>query len=494
MTSEKFQKAVAKLMVYSSLKPFAFVFMKYPTKYMTLRRTPAMVISNLNTKKTILAFDLKMMDELFDVEEMLFVLLHEILHIIHFHNFRNHPDIPEIINQLSHDHVINVPLKKEANNGGPFSVPTKYQPFTVPELEEDESTHNWTAERVAKYIMDNYDYKEETTMIPLDGTPSGGDSNKSQGSKGHGNQQEADETPDESGNENQGQSSEEPSSSESDQGQDGGSGRSIPVKSVELTHKKTGKTLYATIDVGIDPNMIEELQDESEMLKPALNEILNQLKQRGLGKGHLLEHLEQITKVRIPFYEYLRLLINRNIKPSPDNRSWRTLNKKLGAVGYTLPGPDVEGNLGKLVITGDTSGSMNQEDLQLVGGVIENGKNHFDSIVVIQHDDGIQKIIDTEVDYFTDEDLMFKFKGRGGTSHTPVFDLIDEKYVEDVSMIIIVSDFYSDISKKMLEKYEFVKRKIPMIAISTPSYSTNQVQAFIEVGGHHLQTGDIVVN
>lgn len=261
-----------------------------------------------------------------------------------------------------------------------------------------------------------------------------------------------------------------------------------------MTHKKTGKKLYGKIDVSItDPKDLEKAAQQSEALKGAVQQIIKELKQRGISSGGMLDFIDKITKVKIPFEEHMRHMMNQVMRPDPNTRCWRNINKKMAAVGYEFPGTDqiMEGS--KLLIGVDTSGSMGKDDLAIAGGVIQEGLSSYNTLTIIHHDFNIQKKIDTEVDEVDEVSLIHEFKGRGGTSHVEIFDEI-EKIKEEVGLVILISDFFSDISKTMLKKYKWIE-EVPVIALSTPSYDSGQVETLVENVKNcvHLTTEDAVV-
>jgi len=163
---EPMRTAIMRLTTKSILKPFAYAFMKYPTEFGKVPSSIACIYAPKDALgKITYRFDVEGFEkENLNARQTLFIILHEISHVIYFHTWRHHKEIPEEIMALATDHVINLPLKKSARDSE-YAIETPKSAFLVPELEEDEETHNWSAEQVAKFIMDNYEFQTKTYTL-----------------------------------------------------------------------------------------------------------------------------------------------------------------------------------------------------------------------------------------------------------------------------------------------------------------------------------------
>ena len=220
--------------------------------------------------------------------------------------------------------------------------------------------------------------------------------------------------------------------------------------------------VYEEID--IDGDAEEGLAEEiSEDFKNQIRSVMNVVKaknmQKGIGSGGLLEFLEELVKVVIPFDELLAIAIKNHVIPSIENKCWKNPMKRMRAHGITLPGQGVETTASKLVITIDTSGSVSSDDLKKFLSVCKDSLMHFNEILVLQHDYKITKI--TVVDNTNIEnglDDISHFEGRGGTSHKEVFEYIEKELWhndEDVGLIIMLTDYYSDV-EELWTQYNWV--------------------------------------
>ncbi len=211
-----------------------------------------------------------------------------------------------------------------------------------------------------------------------------------------------------------------------------------------------------------------------EQLVSEARAVFETIKSKGDLPGYLTTYLEELLKVEIPWERLVEKSIKTNVIMKPDDRSWRQLNKIYIPHGLILPGysftEDVEG-VGTLVIFTDTSGSITDRNLKQFSSVTENSMRHFKEIHLITHDSVIhqQKVFTLE-NIHTFYDFLKKegYKGRGGTSHKGVFDLVEKEYwdknKDDLSMVISLTDMHSDIEYNYT-KYNWIKNNIPLTFI-----------------------------
>jgi len=215
---------------------------------------------------------------------------------------------------------------------------------------------------------------------------------------------------------------------------------------------------------------------QTEQFVAEARAILENIKQKGNLPGTLTEYLSHILKVEIPWERIVEKAIKTNIIMKPDDRSWKVLNKYFIPHNLTLPGyslvEDTEGT-GVLIIGVDTSASIDTKNLKKFSGVIESSMRHFKEIHVLVHD---TKVHQREI---FDKENMHKFhsflteqgyKGRGGTSHQDLFKIIEtdywEKNKDNLSMVMNLTDCYSDIQYEY-KKYNWIKNNLPYIIIVT---------------------------
>lgn len=203
--------------------------------------------------------------------------------------------------------------------------------------------------------------------------------------------------------------------------------------------------------------------------------IFNDMKKKGSISGHIAEYLNNILKIEIPWDELLEKAIKINTIMKPDNRSWKNLNKFYQPHGITLPGysmTETNEGIGQLIIYVDTSGSINKKQLKQFSYIIEKSMHYFKTIKLLVHDVQIHQ----EKDFDKDNILAFYnfiskegYKGRGGTSHEYVFNKTNkmwEEHPDDISMVIALTDNYSDIHS-IYKEYSFIKNNVPLIILIT---------------------------
>ena len=203
------------------------------------------------------------------------------------------------------------------------------------------------------------------------------------------------------------------------------------------------------------------------------------MKDKGTVGGSLATYLDKILKVEIPWESLLEKAIKTNTIMKPDERSWRQLNKYFQPHGMTLPGysfiEDNEG-IGLLIVLADTSGSISDKNLKQFSSVIIQSMKFFKTILLITHDVPIHQEKEFDSDSIRDFYQFINeegFKGRGGTSHKAVFDRIEELWEDneikdDLSMVISLTDNQSD-SHRIYQDYRWIKNKVPLVFVLTPN-------------------------
>lgn len=144
---------------------------------------------------------------------------------------------------------------------------------------------------------------------------------------------------------------------------------------------------------------------------------------------------------------------------------------RINLPGYSLI-EDSEGT-GTLIILVDSSGSISDKELKKFSNVIEISMMHFKTIKVIVHDSIIQQRKEFSKDSIGDfYEFISKtgYRGRGGTSHKDPFDEVQKNHWEtdkdDLSMVISLTDMYSDIIG-IYKNYEWIKNNLPLTFIVT---------------------------
>ena len=243
---------------------------------------------------------------------------------------------------------------------------------------------------------------------------------------------------------------------------------------VNVTNNKSGEKMFSVSPTQggntKDKNM-EQISQETDKFISEARAIFEDMKNKGAISDNLSQFLSKLLRVEIPWEELLEKAIKTNTIMKPDGRSWRSVNKFFQPHGITLPGYTMEESnegIGTLIIGVDTSGSISKKELKKFSYIIEQSMKYFKTIKVLIHDVKIHQ----EKDFDRDNILAFYsfisnegYKGRGGTSHGPLFKRIDELWDEnsdDISMVISLTDLYSDV-ESLYKNQKFIKENCPLI-------------------------------
>lgn len=221
-------------------------------------------------------------------------------------------------------------------------------------------------------------------------------------------------------------------------------------------------------------NIDQEVKQHVESLiaqMRALNEIN---KSKGNNNGGLQSYIDKLLEVKIPWDVLIEKSIKKNVIMKPDGRNWNQLNKFYSPLGITLPGVTYSEDhdaIGTLIITIDVSCSITQEELKEFSFVIAESFKYYRKIITIIHSVDV-----IEAKEFTDK-LEFisyvrngAYKHRGGTSHGPTFNWIEDNVwingeKDELSLVISLTDGESDI-ESYYNKYNWLK-SIPYIIVLT---------------------------
>lgn len=325
--------------------------------------------------------------ESLESNELVFLLCHEVLHIVYQHTLRRGERNHKLWN-IACDAVINETLISL----GVGSAPKKGVRYP--------NAENMTSEQVYEELLKNA--KEAPPM-------GGGGSGSGDGSNGNGGgwSQETDLI-----NDGDAHKSEE----EDD-----------PLKDAR---KKFGKKLSES----------EKRQEEvksKQNTSEAVTMARMQSKNCGSGRGNFLRRLEEmIMAENFPWYKALEQYMTKFVS---QDQSWKRPNRRFSDV--YLPVTDRLPAMGKLIIGIDTSGSISDKELNFFGAHINSiiEQCRPESITVVWCDDEV-----SGVDEFKLEEAPIKFepKGGGGTDMREITKWVAENEPE-ADICIIFTDGYT---------------------------------------------------
>lgn len=363
------------------------------------------------------------------VEELTFVILHEILHFLKGDTYRG-TNKDQTIYNLAADHIINNSLIKDINDNKLQKVAEPKDRFLIDKIKQ----RNMSTEEV-------YDYLLNTVKI----NPLGNSSVKI--------------FPKSGGEE------------------DAGKAININISEIEIDNKKS----IHIEDINSSKSETENLEQKqtTESLKSEARALMNQESiSKGMATGSLKDLITKIIEVEIPWEKLLERALLTKIVPDHDNRIWTNPRKRLRAHGYVFPGRGTSKKASIAAICIDTSGSISKKDLKKFSSIIIQSFSKFDELWILKHDIKIHQNIRIKTSDVDASDIISKYYGRGGTSHKYIFKEIQksfEKKKEDIGIVIILTDFESDI-EHMWARYSWTRR-IPVSVVLTRN---NPVPKYID--------------
>jgi predicted metal-dependent peptidase len=429
---EKIHIAILKILSKTRLKLFGCLIYKFDIIIVDNGRVPTACCSIDQLKgKPVIEFSRPFVDTLQNVEQTIYVILHEMIHFIdgHLHKCRTeHKD--QTIFGLAADHIVNTMLNKDAKSELIGIIEPPKNLFIVKELCDKE----YSLMEVYEYLMNIY----QSIRIVIQ------DNNKSQTQQ------------DQQGQQNPGQG---------DTSQNIGS-----YADVYINEEYQGSVPLDLNSKSVSSNASKATSDElTSEIRAIINTILNKQQQKGNIVGSVYEYLKKISKLEVPWDILLENAIQTSRVKSNTNRTWKNLRKKFRHLGIKLPDTSKEEIKDNLYILLDTSGSMRTTEQSKFISLILQSINYFKRVKIIQHDFVVQNVLELTHDNFeTEKENVFKIYGRGGTSHKDCFKYIEKVFFEEdeaIGLIILATDYESDI-ELIWNKFEFHKY-IPIKVLCT---------------------------
>jgi predicted metal-dependent peptidase len=383
--------------------------------------------------------------------ELVYVVIHEQCHILCNHISRGIHKSNRALFNIATDHVINDRLDKD----------TKANLLNNIEIPNDRTVINYfsdknvTAEEVYDYLLKHAEVETETFQISMESPSASGSSSGSSSSS-------------------ESNSNSEQSESESDpQPQNSGT---VEVKKLKIT-MPDGQVIEHIEDVIINGkiNQQKKAEEDTKGIQSEAKAIINSnlmSKGKGSSSSGILELIKEFVETPLPWDELVDHAIKNTVSVSSENKSWKSLNKRLQSHNMLLPGYGTEERVDTLVLVIDTSGSMSENDFKKFISIIRNSVQYFNKIIKIDHDYTITNYVELlESDVQMDTEEIYKFTGRGGTSHRDVFDRIEElvyENEEEISLVFFLTDYCSDI-EQIWNNYKWPK-DIPVKFILTDKH------------------------
>lgn len=407
---EKLHLAILKILARSNLKLFGCLIYKFDIRIIQTQNESmtAHCFFDSVAKKPVMEFSERFMNEdIKDVGEAIYVIIHEMLHIIDGHNSRSrYINKNEKIFGLACDHDVNCKIDKDINNtetGFKEIINAPSHRFFIRDL----VNQDLTVYEIYEYLMN---IRNNIKFEPFfeDGTT---------GEQIDGEEIEKLEKP--------------------------------PVgANVHINEKYQGKIYFDLKPEaeGVGEACSDELKAE---VRSIINNILSKGQYKGCNKGAIAEFLNKISELKIPWEILLENVIQTTRVKSNTNKSWKNIRKKFRHLNVKLPDSSKDVIKDSLYVLLDTSGSMSTLDQEKFANLILQSINYFKSIKVIQHDYTVQNVLELTRDTFENQkDEIFKIYGRGGTSHIDCFKYVEQQFFEEdeaIGLIILATDYQSDI-------------------------------------------------
>lgn len=417
--------------------------------------------------------------EKLEVEELIFITFHEVMHIISDH-IKRRGDRHPILWNLAADHVINRLGKQIQNTNNIMSIPEgtvffedihdKHPKCDAEEVYDMLYKNHKKRFSYRYFKVENGKLKEKQEFDSSDCLDD--DSSQEEEADNNSSQDSNKLSKDKKKNEGKGKGKSEIDLNElglSEEEKKEFEGSEF----VEVTDTKTNEKWLMPLDTKLTPkegesvkDVLDRLEDIRKNIKSAWN---NKILKKGNFPGEYAEYLNQMFKVAIPWDVLLKDAIlypvqinnrstwnypNLTVRPTPAFRK-----SKIKIPIARLKGKTTRKSPFTLVCGVDSSGSITTNELKKFVGILCSSYSYFKKIVVFIHDHIVQDII--EIKNVTSEESVFKeltkIKGRGGTSHEDCFNKIEETCInEKVSSIVFLTDFYSDV-ESIYQNYEFLR-------------------------------------
>ena len=347
----------------------------------------------------------KVEEKIRNLDDAMFVLLHEAEHVMRMHTFRRGDRDPRLWN-IACDFVINGRLLKSvpAPSGAPMTLDDVVAMFMGATLEDSDGLRVLHDDRLAGKS------EEEIYDILLDMLPDQhGDGG---GAGGDGDQDQQDQ--------------------KGQQEQGGGRGNPLPEELADLSYDNE------------DDAAVRETARAK--VKGAIEAALREAKVRGTEPAWMKELLGKLGELE-PKVDWRRKLAHlfRLMAGSMSELTYSQPNRWSMVTGSSVVMPgELRYGVDKVVLAVDTSGSMDAELLRRAFAEVRylTLAAQPDRVVLVQCDTEVQS-----EETLTAQELVHRrdieAKGRGGTAFQPVFDLVREKHA-DAQMIVYFTDGYGD--------------------------------------------------
>jgi predicted metal-dependent peptidase len=380
--------------------------------------TPTAGIAPVNHK--ILFFYKKEFMEKLTPQEVEGLCAHEILHLLNkFHDRLGSRDMT--IFNIAQDACINEIVEDTMISDRKLVLPKDGVKI------KDIEGMGFKGEHISEIVYDFLEKNATKVYIVSSGSQGGGEKGECPVCGGGGKQDEKGEENSQGGGE--GDKESEGKNKDGNSGGEGGQ-KKPHDPNCPLCGKDKGKKILRTTDDHTKQRPLTEIE------KIVVQEIIDNAKTRSWGNisGNMQSAIKELIKtVSIPWQKKLALMMSRHVNEpgSIYENTWSKRNRR----GLPLPG--IKKMSKRVVVTVDTSGSVDDQTLMKFFGQIEKIIRNYSSMTLVQWDTEVH----SSEPYKKGAWKKIKINGRGGTDPQKMYDHVQNN-LKHTSLIVNFTDGY----------------------------------------------------
>jgi predicted metal-dependent peptidase len=171
-----------------------------------------------------------------------------------------------------------------------------------------------------------------------------------------------------------------------------------------------------------------EIAQQEQQAKQEFAQAVQMAKRQGNLPAGFERLIEQILEPNISWKEKLARFLSEVAK---NDYTFTKPNLRYLSTGFILPGLYNE-EMGEIVLVVDTSGSINEEELNVFAGEMQDICSSFKAKITVLFVD--TKVCHTQV-IEPDEDFQLEPKGGGGTDFRPGFEYLEQEQIEPKCLV-----------------------------------------------------------
>lgn len=197
-------------------------------------------------------------------------------------------------------------------------------------------------------------------------------------------------------------------------------------------------------DVTDPPGGQSERNEIESQWKINLVQAAEAARMQGKLPAEIARMVDELINPRTPWQEILRRFISAKAK---DDYSWAHPNRRYAHTGFMLPSLYSQ-RLGKIVVVVDTSGSIDEQLLNVFLSEIESicHETRPEKIVLIDCDAKVHSVRE----YEPTDTLPRDYEGGGGTSFVPA---LEEAEKHDAQCVVYLTDGYGELDSEKSVQY-----------------------------------------